>query len=367
MSQTQRGCTVLSLKLLFHSWAACSLILISACKPTQNAKTMSAEDAEAQALKELTENLDAGISQLSEESHEIFQNPIDPNENLALVSPGHSAPRENPAIALMKRVAARWNEAKKNPCKLWAPLLRSSNSEFMHPYFFVGASAEAGVGVHGVVGRDLVWDYYNLQFATFTYKAVEAVFGSGAAGAGVNGYLGVGFGLRNDVNHAWSGRFNSAGLNFSLPVLSDYLSGHVSYFTAADNNSSSDFRFRGGTVGVSAALSAPTPLPGALQVASGEWTIDTKTNRTFSEKLARWKIPHATKGQETCGGNCVRLDNSGKGKGYTGRAVSLAQSIPVILSGNVLQYYPGLDQIMLLGLAVGAYRDSLNSAYACRR
>jgi hypothetical protein len=231
----------------------------------------------------------------------------------------------------------------------------------------VGASAEAGAGVHGMIGRDYVWDFYNLQISVFNYKALELVFGSGTVGAGVNLYAGLGFGNKRDVNDAWSGKFATTGLSGSLPILSDYLSGHVAYFSAQTPQGQADFRFKGGSMGLSAGVSAPTTLPGALQVASGNWIVDKVENQKLSRRLTQFGIKNSMQGSDTCQGNCVRIDNIKAGMGYTGRAVNLARSIPLLSAGGSgLSYFPGIEKFMLLAIATGAYRDTLNTHEACR-
>jgi hypothetical protein len=48
------------------------------------------------------------------------------------------------------------------------------------------------------------------------------------------------------------------------------------------------------------------------------------------------------------------------------RAIQLARSVPmtVLPKGREI-FFPGFDKIVLLAIATGSYRDTLNSAQAC--
>lgn len=338
---------------------------LPACKPSTQSTLSANSGTSNEEIFSAGKMIDDGLDLLAQDTQEPWD---ESSINTALSLNAGPSRRGNPFATVIQNVSTRWQSLQKNPCAVWKNFLTSTHTGLMHPYFFVGGSAEAGVGIHGVIGRDFVWDFYNLQFSSFNYKAVEAVMGSGTAGAGANTYLGLGLGWRKDVIAAWSGRFSSTGISGSLPILSDYLSLHANAFTALDNKGRVDSSFFGATIGLSFALSVPTPIPGAIQVSNGFWTPDLKINNEIAQKLSRMKIPHANQGNDTCQGKCIRFDNSSKGKGYTGRAVNLARSISAVMSLGPQTPYPSqLERIVLLALAVGAYRDTLNAANLCRR
>jgi len=337
---------------------------ISSCKPSTSAETLTEEQRQTRATQEAEQWVDYGFSQLMAANDAATE-----SVSFGLAFPGgqkNSSP--NPFTKIIQNVQTQWQKVRKNPCSIWKPLLKPSNGGLLRPYFFVGLNAEAGVGLHGIIGRDFVWDFYNLQFASFTYNALEAVLGSGTAGAGVNSYLGLAFGVREDVNQAWSGRFIASGVAASLPVLSDYLSVHGNYFSAANKNGGIDPSFIGATMGLSFAVSVPTALPGAIQVSSGFWDLDPKMNKSISDKFKALKIPHSLAGRETCQGRCVRFDSSEKGRGYTGRMVNLLRSFQSVLTFNSNNSVGiPVEKMVLLGLATAAYRDTVNAAYLCRK
>lgn len=342
------------------------LFFLVSCKPKSAQDAVTAAAVTEKANTEMAQRMNLALEQLGSELDilDAVQPPSAlSNENFAvsgLVPRGGFKP-------LFSRVNDLWKNFQGNPCRVWSPIVRAVGRELSRPYFFVGASAETGVGIHGMIGRDYVWDLYNLQVAVFNYKAVEFVFGAGAVGAGVNLYAGLGFGNKRDVNDAWSGKFATTGLAGSLPILSEYLSGHMAYFSAQTPQGQADFRFRGGSVGLSASVSVPTTLPGAVQVSSGNWTIDKVENQKLSRRLAQWGIKNSMQGSDTCQGSCVRIDNIKAGMGYTGRAVNLVRTIPLLASsGSGVGLFPGIEKIMLLAIATGAYRDTLNNHEACR-
>jgi hypothetical protein len=268
---------------------------------------------------------------------------------------------------VVANIQSAWNRAGKSACGVLKPFLKAGGTSMNHPYFFVGANAQAGVGVQMVWGRDFVWDLYNLQFASFTHKGPEIVLGSGMAGAGGGTYAGLGFGVRPDVNAAWSGVFVSTGIGGSLPILADILSGNVTAFAAGTSAGKPDLSFVGGSVGISASVSAPTASPFNLQNAQGFWKLDTKVT---SQILKRWqlaKIPVSMSGADTCGGTCVRFDQAAKKASYRGRAMNLAASMGTFVSPVLKAPFPGLEKVMLLAIATGAFRDALNHGQTCAR
>ncbi|MEY4064133.1 MAG: hypothetical protein RIR26_341 [Pseudomonadota bacterium] len=339
-------------------------VVLSACKPVSTSRTLESSIA-LDSTAAIAALVDSGLEQL--EQQQDIDTESSSSDALGLTSDRSWRRSGNELKSLFGRVTGAWHTLQKNPCKLWAPIVRSVGREMNQPYFFTGVSAEAGAGLHLMKGRDYVWDLYNLQFGVFNYTALESVFGAGTVGAGVNAYAGLAFGHKDDVDSAWSGRFASVGASGSLPVLSDYFSGHLTFFSAQTPQGSVDYRFKGGSVGISAGIAVPTPAPGALLVASGHWTLDKKETQKIAQQLTRWGIANSIQGSATCQGACVRMDNLKAGAGYTGRAVNLARSMAAILmANNVALASFGLDKIMLLAIATGAYRDTKNSAYACR-
>lgn len=340
---------------------------LQACKPTSKSTGESEALAAQQSLQNMRTLIESGLTQLDEELQTLDKQTSDGALGLTGSNSWGKGPINLPFRQIFKNVSAAWSAMQANPCKIWTPILRSTGVEIIHPYFFTGASVEAGAGLHGILGRDYVWDLYNLQISAFNYKALEVVFGSGTIGAGVNTYVGMGFGRKIDVNDAWSGKFSTTGFSGSLPVLSDYLSGHIAYFSAQTPQGRADHRFVGGSVGISASVSAPTAIPGAVQIASGNWIIDKRENQRLSQQLARHGVSNSMAGSGTCQGRCVRIDNLVRGAGYTGRAVNLARSLPVILMNTAPSIaMNGMEKIMLLAIAMGAYRDNQNNVNACR-
>jgi hypothetical protein len=336
--------------------------LLSGCKAKTESAPSGLETEAATADEQATDNInraiDALIFQPDEGTSSLWSTQ---NNSLQLEAPSSG----NPFTAIMRAVQRRWISIGKNPCRVLNPLIQSPKNPLLRPYFFVGGSVEAGAGVHGVAGMDYVWDFYNLQVGSFQYKSLEVVLGSGTVGAGINSYMGLAFGIRSDVNSAWSGRFGSTGLAGSLPVLADYLSVHANFFAAQNNQGKIDPGFAGATLGLSAALSLPTSVPGAVQVSNGYWIASKEMNDMIAKKLSKGKIPHGQQGNSTCDGKCIRIDYSKWVKGYTGRSVNLIRSIPAVVGGLSLPAH--FENIVLLALAVGAYRDSLDTNQLCRK
>lgn len=341
---------------------AAGLFLLNACKPSAPRDSETAAAQEMQSLRQMTEFIESGINQLDVPFPE-------PEEGLSLSGQWQAQAGGRGAGTyrkILEEVRDKWKSMNKNPCSMLAPIIRSVGSQIPYPYF-VGVSAEAGAGVHGIIGRDYVWDFCNMQISAFNYKAIEFVFGSGTLGAGVNAYMGLGFGNKSDVHDAWSGRFANTGISGSLPALSDYLSGHVSYFHAQTPRGQNDFRFHGGSVGLSAGVGVPTPSPGALQVANGMWVHDKHENLRIGKRLSQAGIKNSLQGSETCQGRCIRIDNSVAGAGYTGRATNIARTLPILATGREkFTFVPEIEKLMLLAIATGAFRDVRNNPMLCR-
>ena len=277
----------------------------------------------------------------------------------------NSAPKWD-AKVLVKRLQTIWKSSGKSVCTILKPFIKGGGSGLNHPYFFMGASAQAGSVVQAVYGRDFVWDLYNLQFASFTYKGPELIFGSGMIGsASANAYLGLGFGVRPDVKAAWSGVFVGGGVSGSLPILADYLSGQLNGFAAGTNDGKPDLSFVGASAAISAGLSVPTGAPGAVSVSRGFWTVDKTMNQSVSRVWKSAKIALSMEGRDSCEGDCIRFDTRDQKASYRGRAMSLATSIAAFVTPKLNEGFDGLEPVMLLALATGAYRDALNTGQAC--
>ncbi len=155
-------------------------------------------------------------------------------------------------IAQVKKIFAQIGN---NICDVIGPF-----SSLNNPYFYYGAYAQAGAVAQVQGGVDMVWDMTNLQAATFGYKGygVASLVG-GEAGA----YAGYGFGKKNGVIDAWSGRFCSASVSVGLPakLLSAGATGFVS----------PDLSVYGGAVSISVGYDViPTPVDASVFAA--DWT-----------------------------------------------------------------------------------------------
>lgn len=345
--------------------------LLAGClKKQDSAAVQQNEPTPVAPQQEMTELIDTALEQLDDLMLESdFNDPVDAASGQAAASTlQKSSPISKTQIqGLLKRVNTKWMSLGRDPCAILLPIEKKFGKSSIQPYFFMGGSVEAGAGLHGMIGTDYVWDLYNLQMAVFNYKSMETVFGAGSVGAGANAYLGLGFGKKANVVDAWSGRFAAVGVSGSLPLLANYLSGHISHFTAQTSRGKPDYSIQGGSIGVSAAMSLPSAAPGALQVSAGHWTVNKAENIKLARLFKRLGINHATTGLETCQGSCLRFDNISKGAGYTGRAVNLAKSLPLMMLSSSVGAFPlSLDKVMLLAIATGAYRDTRNRAEACK-
>lgn len=317
--------------------------------------------------KEMAHLIDMALKQLDESMNELEVTEQSPKELNFAQAPKLNAKTQRQVRELLSRVNNMWTSIGRNPCSIWTPIERKFGKTAIQPYFFMGGSAEGGAGLHGIIGADYVWDLYNLQLGVFNYKSLETVFGSGSVGVGLNSYLGLGFGQKRSVVDAWSGKFASVGVSGSLPILSNYLSGHITHFTAQTARGATDYSMQGGSIGLSAAVSLPSPSPGALQVSVGNWTVNKKENLKLSSLFKKLGINNSMNGQDTCQGTCIRFDNIAKGAGYSGRAVNLAKSLPLLMLSSSVSAFPvSFDKIMLLAIATGAYRDTRNRSEACR-
>jgi hypothetical protein len=135
-----------------------------------------------------------------------------------------------------------------------------------HAYFFVGASVTGGAAATPLLGTDIVWDLYNRQLAAFAYAG-----GGVASVVGIEGsaYLGFGFGHKDGVVDAWSGRTASTTLSVGIPGLR--LGVGATGFTSLDGT------VKGGAVSASFGLNViPTPAEAAVDaVEERPWNAGT--------------------------------------------------------------------------------------------
>lgn len=272
------------------------------------------------------------------------------------------------SASIAENLKAAWKSSGRSTCRVLKPFLTRGGALLNRPYIVFGASADVGVGVRLIAGRDFVWDLYNLQFSAFNYQAPGVVFGSGSVGASSHAYLGLAYGIRSDVDAAWKGYFVSSGVAGSLPILADYLSGNLVGFAAASATGKIDPTFVGATLGVSASLSVPSAIPGALSASVGHWTADKKMNALLAKQWRQRGIPISEHGVQTCNGSCVRFDAAGRSVRYRDRAMNLALSIPMLIMPRLAGgHFPGFEKLMLLALATGSFRDVLNAGQVCSR
>ena len=161
-------------------------------------------------------------------------------------------------IAQVKKIFAQIGN---NICDVIGPF-----ASLDHPYFYYGGYAQAGAVGQVQGGVDMVFDMTNLQAATFGYKGYGV---ASLVGGEVGAYAGYGFGKKNGVIDAWSGRFCSASVSVGLPakLLSAGATGFVS----------PDLSVYGGAVSISVGYDViPTPVDASVFAA--DWTAwDTGT------------------------------------------------------------------------------------------
>jgi hypothetical protein len=344
------------------------LSLSLGCIPAAQSGSSAAPDNPADQIVGQNHDLDDAFAALEEE--EFGADPITANEIARW--DGSESVSETSGMALTggsgrkpwSGVVGLWRSQEKNYCKILAPYLQKGAQMWQRPYFSVGVTAQAGVGIQKGGGRDFVWDLYNLQFGVFDYSQTAAVIGGGAAGVSVGVNAQMGFGVRADVKSAWEGYFVGASVGGGIPGISSILSGSLSYFTGGNKDSSGrivgDNTFVGAGLDVEAGLSSP----GAASVSGsiGFWTLNQKLTAAMGERFRKIGIPVSLDGAATCNGACVRFD-AGRGKAsYMRRALTLARSIPSTIG---IPASVNLAQVGLLALSVGAMRDQMNGAQAC--
>lgn len=144
-------------------------------------------------------------------------------------------------------------------------------SSLNNPYFYYGAYVQGGAVGQVQGGVDVVWDMTNLEAATFGYKGYGAAsLVGGEAGA----YAGYGFGKKNGVIDAWSGRFCSASVSVGLPakLLSAGATGFVS----------PDLSVYGAAASISVGYDViPTPVDASVFAA--DWTAWDKGTKALSQ------------------------------------------------------------------------------------
>ena len=267
-------------------------------------------------------------------------------------------------FADLKKSLAPWD---RSTCKILSPYFNAKQSVLMHPYFFVGFEGNAGAGVIGLLGRDFVWDFYNMQFSAFDYSGYGMTAGASSIGAEISAYFGLALGQKSDVNAAWSGNFRSASIGVGLPLLADYLSLGGSLFTGLTSSGQTDPSILGVSIGGTMSFAVPTGIPMSVSLKQAHWQASKKNNESIGQIMKRGGIPISSTGRETCNSLCLRFDSSESKASYRSRAQTLIRSIPVIASmRGTLDYFPNFNKIALLAIATGIYRDTANSAQACK-
>jgi hypothetical protein len=347
-------------------------LLATACKPpTQSVVESRGGDESLLAMANL--EMDEAVAVL--ESEQLVEEPMNAAAAFRWDGDVPASSGEAGSMALTGAggnrvwggIASLWQKNEKNYCKILAPYLLKGAQMWQRPYLALGVSAQAGAAIQQAVGRDFVWDLYNLQFAVFDYSQTSGVIGSGMLGSvSANAYGGLGFGVRTDVKSAWEGYFmgGSAEMGLPLPVLSNIFSGSVHYFTGASKNAHgkivADTSFVGAAAGASAGLSSPGA--GSVSGNIGFWTLNKKLTNSMAAKFKNFGIPASAQGTQSCEGQCVRFDAGTAKASYTKRALNLARSLPVVVS---LPPNMNLVQVGLLALSVGAMRDHINGAQSC--
>ena len=135
---------------------------------------------------------------------------------------------------------------------------------FEHPYFYFGGAVTATVPGTGLQkGLDVVFDLTNLQAAVFPYRKDLSVTPNAALGLG--GYMGWGFGKKDNVVAAWSGTFVDATLSVNLlPKTLQPLNVQGGVFESSDGT------VKGAVIGAGVSVGA-LPLPGDYAQGVGVW------------------------------------------------------------------------------------------------
>ena len=146
-----------------------------------------------------------------------------------------------------------------------------------HAYFYFGGYGSADVVVGAAVGMDVVYDLWNRQAATFSWKASTVNVGT-AGSIAVGGYVGYGFGAKDNVIDAWAGRFDSVAVDVDIPLTKFGIEGEL--FRSPDGS------VVGGTIVATAGLSLSWPLPVSASLETGFWVpFDRGTDRMASASL----------------------------------------------------------------------------------
>jgi hypothetical protein len=286
--------------------------------------------------------------------------------SLALTSPANL---KKSVSDFDQQIRDLWSKSGKSVCNVLRPYLDFAKKNLNHPYFFVGQSAQAGVIAQGIVGRDYVWDLFNLQFSAFDYQGKALVMGGGSVDASVSTYLGAAVGTMPDVEEAWSGRFVSSAINAGLPIVSAIASVGASGFVSADQDGRANNRLFGSAVAFNLSLPDPTGLPVGVAVQNAHWKINASENHKIAKLFTKYqKLKIATSGIETCFGRCLRFDAIDYPASYRGRALTLIMSIPLLASQKASTLFlPTLPSIALTAMAVATLRDERNGTSACTR
>jgi hypothetical protein len=175
---------------------------------------------------------------------------------------------------------------------------------FESPYFFAGLSAKAAViKTAADIGTDLVFDLRNQQAALFHYHnhGYQNLVGAEAAG-----YLGYGFGKKNNVLDAWSGKFETAEATQEVAPFLGFIGVDVGgfIFRSPDNS------LWGGAAEVSVGVNALGPLGSTeVSVSEGEWTPWDAATKAFGKSL--WFVGYDVKTAPVEGKNHAYLQFRG--------------------------------------------------------
>lgn len=346
------------------------LLLVFSCKSLNNQGSKVLSEREKASLRDSLDKmmLESIASLASAHNDSSFIARVNANHQNLTTSPSIAltTPFSNLGDQLRQKLIKVWKNAGSSTCNILRPyVLKASKNRLRHPYFFVGTAVNAGAGLHVVKGKDIVWDFYNAQASSFHYQGKEAIFGASSIGAGVSTYAGIAFGHKPDVRSAWSGRFISARIEVSLPLLANYISLGGSSFSSATTNIA-DMQIIGVNISVQGGLSIPNPLPGSLGIQIAEWSPDLKTNTHISKILKTKNIAHRTTGPESCSGTCLSFIKPERTSSSLNRTTGLLSSIPLLaVNSGDSPYFPRYPELAVLAYATTLYKEVSDVDQAC--
>lgn len=220
-------------------------------------------------------------------------------------------------------------------CHYLKPL--AADPTFEHPYFFAGASLHAAAVVGVIGGVDAVYDLYDQQAAMFYYtgNTLETDITLGQTDA-----AGIAFGPKPNVLEAWSGEFDSIGVELNVPFV-DWLGAGVAYFQSPDQS----IRGANGTLTFSAGLA----LPITVAATAGQWQpFDEGT-----EQLAAHVFGVSLSDLAHADGHEYIQFTAPFGSSHKARAVSLGKGLFARLGTTAITV-----STSALALAVGVWRDT---------